>query len=59
MLNIVRDRIQTAIDNGGTLREVIRSRPALDYSGIYDAGTGPWTTETFVGAIYRDLGGDR
>ena len=59
MLNIVRDRIQSAIDDGDSLREVVRSRPALDYSGIYDAGSGPWTTATFVEAIYRDLGGDR
>jgi cyclase len=58
MLNIVRDRIQSAIDDGDSLREVLQSRPALDYSGIYDATGGPWTTDAFVEAIYRDLGGD-
>ena len=58
MLNIVRDRIQSAIDDGDSLRDVMQSRPTLDYSGIYDATGGPWTTDAFVEAIYRDLGGD-
>lgn len=59
MLTIVRDRIAHSIDQGDSLREVLQSRPALDYSGIYDAAGGPWTTDVFVEAIYRDLGGNR
>lgn len=59
MLTIVSDRIRSAVDDGDSLREVMQARPALDYSGIYDASGGPWTTETFVEAIYRDLGGSR
>jgi glyoxylase-like metal-dependent hydrolase (beta-lactamase superfamily II) len=59
MLTIIRDRIQSAIDKGESLREVLRERPALDYSGIYDASGGPWTTEAFIEAVYQDLGGAR
>jgi cyclase len=59
MLTIIRDRIQSAIDDGASPREVMRARPALDYSGIYDATDGPWTTDMFVEAIYRNLGGGR
>jgi glyoxylase-like metal-dependent hydrolase (beta-lactamase superfamily II) len=55
MLTIVRDRIRSAIDGGATLAEVEQGRPALDYAGIFGASTGPWTTDTFIEAIYRDL----
>jgi hypothetical protein len=34
---------------------VKQSRPALDYAGIFGATTGPWTTDAFVEAIYRNL----
>jgi glyoxylase-like metal-dependent hydrolase (beta-lactamase superfamily II) len=59
MLTIVRDRIAAALDRNDSLRETVQSRPALDYSGIYDASGGPWTTEVFVEAIYRNLSADR
>jgi glyoxylase-like metal-dependent hydrolase (beta-lactamase superfamily II) len=59
MLTIVRDRIQHAIDEGESLREVLQMRPALDYAGIYGASGGSWTTETFVEAIYRNLSAGR
>ena len=38
-----------------TLEQVKAARPTLDYDGIYGAVTGPWTTDTFVEAVYRDL----
>jgi glyoxylase-like metal-dependent hydrolase (beta-lactamase superfamily II) len=59
MLTIVRDRVQSGIDAGESLREIMQARPALDYSGIYDAAGGPWTTDFFIEAIYRDLDGRR
>jgi glyoxylase-like metal-dependent hydrolase (beta-lactamase superfamily II) len=59
MLTIIRDRIQAAVDRGDSLAEVLSSRPALDYAGIYGATDGPWTTADFIEAIYRDLGGAR
>ena len=59
MLTIIRDRIEAAIDNGDSLADVRRSRPALDYSGIFGAAAGTWTTDAFIEAIYRELAGDR
>jgi glyoxylase-like metal-dependent hydrolase (beta-lactamase superfamily II) len=58
MLTIIRDRIQNMIDEGMSLRQVIAARPALDYEGRYGADAGFWTTEMFIQAIYRDLGGE-
>jgi glyoxylase-like metal-dependent hydrolase (beta-lactamase superfamily II) len=55
MLTIIRDRIQSSIDRGDSLAAVRQSRPALDYAGIFGATTGPWTTDAFVEAIYRNL----
>jgi hypothetical protein len=57
MLVIIRDRIQARIDDGDSLAKVLASRPALDYEGIFGASEGPWTTDAFIEAIYRDLGG--
>ena len=59
MLTIIRDRIQHAIDNGASLADVKRIRPALDYAGVFGAASGPWTTDAFIEAIYRDLSRDR
>lgn len=57
MLTIIRDRIQAQIDDGDSLADVRASRPALDYAGIFGTSDGPWTTDAFIEAIYRDLGG--
>jgi glyoxylase-like metal-dependent hydrolase (beta-lactamase superfamily II) len=57
MLVIIRDRIQAGIDAGDSLSEIMDSRPALDYEGIFGASDGSWTTADFVEAIYRDLQG--
>src|SRR5690606_21720840 len=43
MLTIVSDRVRHALDAGDSLAEVKRSRPALDYSGVFGAVSGPWT----------------
>jgi hypothetical protein len=31
----------------------------LDYDGLYGATTGPWTTNMFIEAIYRELSGNK
>jgi cyclase len=59
MLTIVRDRVQRVVDSRGTLAELQRSRPALDYAGVFGATSGTWTTDDFIEAIYRNLGGGR
>ena len=55
MVTIVRDRIQAAIDGGRTLAEIQAERPTLDYDSRY--GSGAWTGEAFVEAVYRSLTG--
>lgn len=57
MLTIIRDRIQAQIDAGDSLADVHEARPALDYAGIFGSSDGPWSTDAFIEAIYRDLGG--
>lgn len=55
MTTIVRDRIQAMLARNMTLAQVREANPVLDYEGIYGARTGPWTTDMFVEAVYRDL----
>jgi cyclase len=58
MTTIIRDRLQDAIGKKMTLAQVKAARLVRDYEGRYGATTG-WTTEAFVEAVYRSLGGDR
>src|SRR5262249_15814554 len=55
MLTIIRDRIQDLIRKGATLGQVKAARPTLDYDGRYGATAGPWTTDAFIEAVYRNL----
>jgi cyclase len=59
MLTIVRDRVRDAIGKGMTLAQVQALRPTFEYDGRYGATTGPWTTELFVEAVFRDVSGRR
>jgi glyoxylase-like metal-dependent hydrolase (beta-lactamase superfamily II) len=54
MVTIIRDRIQAMIKKGMTLAQVQAARVSLEYDGIYGS-TGPWTTERFIEAVFRDL----
>jgi len=55
MATIIRDRIQSMIDMGMTLRQVQAAKPTQDYDGRYGATSGFWTTEQFVTAAYESL----
>ncbi|HEY7447905.1 MAG TPA: MBL fold metallo-hydrolase [Vicinamibacterales bacterium] len=55
MVTILRDRIQYLIKKGMTLEQVKAARPTFEYDGRYGAATGPWTTDMFVEAAYKDL----
>ena len=57
MLTIIRDRIAAMIGEGMTLAQVQAAQPTRDYDGRYGATSGFWTTEQFVAAVYRNLGG--
>ena len=55
MVTIVRDRIQNMIAHGMALEQVKAARPTFDYDRRYGTASGPWTTDRFVEAAYRDL----
>ncbi|HEY5569195.1 MAG TPA: MBL fold metallo-hydrolase [Gammaproteobacteria bacterium] len=57
MLTIVRDRIQSMVDSGMSLNQVQAAQPTRDYDGRYGAASGLWTTQQFIEAVYRNLGG--
>ena len=57
MVTIIRDRVEEMIRKGMTLQQIQAAKPSLEYDGLYGATTGPWTTNMFLDAIYRDLGG--
>jgi hypothetical protein len=53
MLMIVRDRIQSMIDKGLSLPQVLAAKPTLDYDPLY--GRQPKATRRFVEAVYESL----
>ncbi len=55
MVTIIRDRMQDMIAKGMTLDQVIAARPTRDYDGRYGSTSGEWTTDMFVGAVYRSI----
>jgi hypothetical protein len=59
MVTIIRDRIRNAVNKGMTLDQVKAAKLTLDYDGLFGATTGPWTTDMFVEAVYRELSNDK
>lgn len=57
MLTIVRDRVQDLLKKGLSLEQVLEADPVKGYRRRYGADGGPWTTQMFVEAAYRSLGG--
>ena len=57
MVTIIQGRIADLVKKGRTLEQVKASRPTFDYDGRYGSNQGPWTTEMFIEAIFRELGG--
>jgi glyoxylase-like metal-dependent hydrolase (beta-lactamase superfamily II) len=57
MVTVIRDRIRDLVKGGATLAQVKAARPTLDYDPVYGATTGPWTTDMFIEAVYRGVGG--
>jgi len=55
MATIIRDRVADDVKKGMTLDQVKASQPTLDYDGIYGSDSGPWTTQMFIEAVYKDL----
>jgi glyoxylase-like metal-dependent hydrolase (beta-lactamase superfamily II) len=59
MLVIVRDRIQAGVKKNRTLAEIKAARPTLDYDARWGATSGPWTTDMFIDAVYKGIGGEK
>jgi glyoxylase-like metal-dependent hydrolase (beta-lactamase superfamily II) len=59
MLVIIRDRIRELVGRSASLSEVKSARPTLDYDARFGADSGPWTTNMFVEAIYKELSKNR
>jgi hypothetical protein len=55
MVTIVRDRVQDMVKKGMTLQQIRAARVSLEYDGLY--GTGPYTTDMFLQAVYEGVGG--
>jgi cyclase len=55
MLTIIRERIQDLVKKRKTLDQVKASKPTYDYDGGYGVESGPWTTNMFVEAVYREI----
>jgi glyoxylase-like metal-dependent hydrolase (beta-lactamase superfamily II) len=58
MLAIIRDRVQSLIDQGMTLEQVLAARPTRDYDLWYGSEQGEWTNTMFVEAVYLSLAGE-
>jgi glyoxylase-like metal-dependent hydrolase (beta-lactamase superfamily II) len=57
MVTIIRGQVQAMLDEGMTIEQVKAARPTLEFDGLYGAASGPWTTDMFVDAVYRELSG--
>jgi glyoxylase-like metal-dependent hydrolase (beta-lactamase superfamily II) len=57
MLAQIRDRVQDGINKKMTLEQIKKSNPTQGWNKQFGRDSGPWTTDMFVTAVYRTLGG--
>jgi cyclase len=57
MVTIVRDRVQAMAKKGMTLAQIKAAKPSLEYDGLYGAASGSGSTDSFLDAVYRGVGG--
>ncbi len=57
MVTIIRDRVKNLIGKGQTLAQVKAAKPTYEYDARWGSPTGSWTTDMFVEAVYKSLGG--
>jgi len=55
MLTIIHNYIEEMIGEGRSLKQVLQARPTLAYDPRFGTDSGPWTTDDFVEAVYREL----
>ncbi len=54
-LTIIADRITELVLENKTIDQVKAAGVSLDYDGVFGAASGPWTTDMFVEAVYREI----
>jgi cyclase len=54
-MTIIADRMTGLVLEGKTLDQVKAAGVSLDFDGVYGSTGGPWTTEMFVEAVYREI----
>jgi hypothetical protein len=57
MVTIVRDRIQDGIKKKQTLAQIKAAKPTYEYDARWGSNSGDWTTDMFIEAVYKSLGG--
>jgi len=57
MVTIIRDRVQDGIKKGQTLAQIRQADPVKGYRRRFGTDSGPWTTNQFIEAVYKSLGG--
>jgi cyclase len=55
MVTIIRDRVQSLIDDHMTLEQIQKADPTRGWDRRFGATSGPWTTSMFVDAVYKSL----
>lgn len=55
MLAIIRDRVRDLAAKGMSVQEVKAAGALLEYDGLYGSTTGPWTTDMFLAAVYKEV----
>jgi hypothetical protein len=55
MVTIVRDRVRDLMSKKMTLDQIQAAKPAMGFTRRYGTDSGPWTTNSFVEAIYKSL----
>jgi len=55
MVTIIRDRIQDLVKKGQTPEQVKAARPHAGLRRPVRREDGPWTTDMFIDAVYRNL----
>jgi len=58
-MTVIRDRVQHLLGEGRSLEQVQVANPTLGYRSEYGTDSGPWTTDMFVEAIYRELSAEK
>jgi glyoxylase-like metal-dependent hydrolase (beta-lactamase superfamily II) len=57
-MTIIADRITQLVLENRTVEQVKAAGVSLDFDGVYGAVSGPWTTDMFVDAVYREIKGN-